>query len=89
METERSVEGVGNGIGRDEIDFADDAGVAGGFGAGEEFGVEGAGVTFTACGVGDHDSIYIGKFLVGSFREVPAEPAQVFVFVGEGLVKGD
>jgi len=89
VEAEPSVEGVGDGIGRDEIDFADDASVAGGFRTSEEFGVEGAGVAFAAGGVGDDDSVHIDKILVGSLREVPAEPAEVFVWVGEGLIEGD
>jgi hypothetical protein len=100
LEAKARVEGVGDGIRRDEIDFADDAGLAGRFGAGEEFGVEGAGVTFAACGGRDDDSVYVNEVLVGDIflasckyspfpRKEPTEPAEIFVFVRIGLVKGD
>ena len=62
VEAEGCVKGVGAGIGRVEIDFADDAGVAGGFGALEEIVVKGAGVAFAACGGGNDYSVDVDKF---------------------------
>ena len=99
VEAEGCVEGVGDGIGRVEIDFADDAGVAGGLGAGEKIGIEGASVAFAAGGGGDDYSVYVDEFflgvvircgvLVARVFEVGAEPGQVFVIVGEGLIETD
>jgi len=65
------VEGVGGGIGRVEIDFAGDAGVAGGFGTLEKFGVESAGVAFAAGGGRGDDSVYIDEIGVEGVREEP------------------
>lgn len=65
------MEGVGGGIGRVEIDFAGDAGVAGGFGTLEKFGVESAGVAFAAGGGRGDDSVYIDEIGVEGVREEP------------------
>ena len=96
---EAGVEGVGDGVGWVEIDFAGDAGVAGGFGALEKIGVEGASVTFATGGGRSDDAIdvneigggvflVVGVFLAGFF-EVGAEPEKIYVLVARGLVEGD
>ncbi len=93
------MEGIGDGVGWVEIDFASDAGVARGFGALEKIGVEGASVTFAAGGGGsdyaiDVDEIGVGGlFAVGlflaSFFEEGAEPEKIDVLVARGLIEGD
>src|SRR5438477_4652106 len=88
-EVEAGVEGVGNGIGRIEIDFADDAGVAGGFGALEQIGVEGAGVAFAASGWCNDDAVDIDEFFVWVIFEMRAEPQKIYALVARGLVEGD
>jgi hypothetical protein len=71
VEVEAGVEAVGGGIGRVEIDFAGDAGVAGGLGALEKFGVEGAGVTFAAGGGRRDYSVYVDEIGVSGFFDGP------------------
>jgi hypothetical protein len=71
VEVEAGVEGVGCGIGRVEIDFAGDAGVAGGFGALEKFGVERAGVALAAGGGRRDYAIDVHEIGVGVFLEEP------------------
>ena len=99
VEVEAGVECVGDGIGWVEIDFTGDAGVAGGFGALEKIGVEGAGVTFAAGGGRSYYAIDVDKigvgvfvvvrvFLVGFFEE-GAEPEKIYVLVARGLIEGD
>jgi len=88
-EAERSVEGVRDGIGWVEIDFADDATVASGFGTLEEVEVEGAGVAFAASCGGDYYPVYVNEIFVGKSCEEGAEPAQVFMIVGKRLIEGD
>jgi hypothetical protein len=99
VEVEAGVECVGDGIGWVEIDFTGDAGVAGGFGALEKIGVEGAGVTFAAGGgrsdyaidvhkIGVGVFVVVRVFLVGFFEE-GAEPEKIYVLVARGLIEGD
>jgi hypothetical protein len=63
-EAEAGVESVRGGIGWIEIDFADDAAVAGGFASFEEIEIESAGVTFAASGEGNNDSIDVNEAVV-------------------------
>ncbi len=77
-ESEGGVKGVGDGIGRVEVDFADGAGVASGFGAGEKIGVESAGVAFSTGGGGDNDSVNVDEFLWGVVIRRDVLPAGVF-----------
>jgi len=99
VEVEAGVEGVGDGVGWVEVDFAGDAGVAGGFGALEKIGVEGASVTLAAGGGRSDNAIdvdeigvgvffLVGVFLAGFFEE-SAEPEKVNVLVARGLIECD
>ena len=63
-EAEVGVESVRGGIGWIEIDFADDAGVPGGFASFEEIEIESAGVTFAASGAGNDDAIDVNEAVV-------------------------
>jgi len=83
-EVEAGVEGVGDGIGRVEIDFANDEVVSGGFGTLEKIGVEGAGVAFAASSRCDDDAVDVDEFFVAF-----AEPEKIYVVVARGLIESD
>lgn len=78
------VERIGGGIGRIEVDFADDAGMAGKFGALEEVGVERLGVAFAASEWRGDDAVDVDKTVVAF-----AEPEEVRTGVGGVLVERD
>jgi len=64
VETDGCVESIGSGIRRIEVDFANDARVAGGFGSLEEIGVKGPGIPLSAGGWRCDDTVDVDE--VGS-----------------------
>lgn len=100
VEAEGCVEGVGGGIGRVEVNLADDTGVAGGSGTLEKFGVEGAGITPAAGGASGDDAVHVDEIGIVEVSagcsshhrlpgEVGAKPEKVRAIVIGGLVEGE
>ena len=86
---EAGVEGIREGIGRIEIDFADYASVAGRFGALKKIGVKSTGVAFAAGGGGsdyaiDVDEIgvvFVVVIFLARFFEESAEPQKIDMLI--------
>src|SRR5215467_344584 len=76
------MECVGDWIGRDEVDFTDDAGVAGAFGALEEFGIERFCVAFPATQWRRDDAVDVDKSIVAFL-----EPTKIWTVVVGVLVE--
>lgn len=84
VETESSMEGVRGGIGRKEIDFTDDARVAGVFCTTEEIRVERFGVALAASERRSDDAIDVDEAVVAL-----AEPEKIGAVVSGGLIEGE
>jgi len=83
-EAERSMESVRCGIGRDEIDFANDAGMAVTFCALKQVGVEGLGMAFATREERRDDEVDVDETVVAF-----AKPEKIGAVVGGGLIEGD
>jgi hypothetical protein len=83
-EAERGVKGVRNRIGRNQVNFADHARVAGKFRAFEEIGVQSFCIALAPCKRGGHNSIDVDEAVV-----VFAEPEKIGAVVVGVLIEGD